>query len=77
MEAAVAQAPTDNSIRVELGQMLMRLQRPTQAIEVLQEAVRRAPTDTSVRADLVRAYLNSHDFNSARAAAADLRLTDP
>jgi len=77
MEAAVAQAPTDNSIRVELGQMLMRMRKSAQAIEVLQEAVRRAPTDTSVRADLVRAYLDSHDFNSARSAAADLKLTDP
>jgi Flp pilus assembly protein TadD len=77
LEAAVDMAPSDTSLRVELGQMLMQIQKPDQAIPVLEEAVRRAPTDATARTELVRAHLDKQDFRGAHAAAADLKLLDP
>lgn len=77
LREAIDLTPNDPSLRVQLAQLLMRAQRPDQAVTLLEDAARRVPADAPVRAELARAYLLKKDFASAQIAAQDLQTLRP
>jgi Flp pilus assembly protein TadD len=74
---ALELAPADPQLNVEMAQLLMKQRDPKQAVALLEKAVRDAPTEPALREELVRAYIASGDFATARTAAADLKTLRP
>jgi tetratricopeptide (TPR) repeat protein len=70
-------APNDAVVRVELAQLLARTERATQGIALLEETVTRLPDDARAREGLIRAYIDTGDLQSARAAAEELKARQP
>jgi len=67
----------DPSTAAELARLLIRLQRPEQAVTVLTAAIQRSPKDPSVREALVDAYQARGDSVAARKAAEDFQQVLP
>jgi tetratricopeptide (TPR) repeat protein len=70
--SAMEMAPADASLRLGLGELLMRTRRAAEAVPVLEEAVRRAPQSVAARGALVQAYLAKPDLAAAHQAADDI-----
>jgi len=77
LRSARESAPADVDVRIELAQLLNRSGRAEQAVALLEETVNAAPTNVTAREVLVRGYIASRDFDAARRAAEDLKLTAP
>jgi tetratricopeptide (TPR) repeat protein len=79
LRTALAAAPGDLGVQVDLGELLMRTHRPDEAITLLQKAVQSAPgaNGTAARTALVEAYLAKPDLPAARTAADDLKTLRP
>jgi tetratricopeptide (TPR) repeat protein len=79
LRTALADAPGDVSVRVDLAQLLTRTQRAAQAAELLEETVKAVPgaAGTPARVALVEAYMAKPDLAAARTAAEDLKALQP
>jgi len=69
--------PDDASLKLDLAQVLIQTDRPSQAAALLEETLQDAPSDPGVRESLVRAYIANHDLPAARRAAEDLKALRP
>ena len=79
LRTALAAAPADAAVRVDLAQLLARTRRLDQAVALLEETVRAAPGagGAVARRALVLAYLAKPDLPAARTAAEDLKTLRP
>jgi tetratricopeptide (TPR) repeat protein len=79
LRSALAAAPHDLGVRVDLGELLTRTRRADQAAALLEETVRDVPeaTGTAARAALIEAYLAKPDLPAARTAAEGLKALQP
>jgi tetratricopeptide (TPR) repeat protein len=77
LRTAVAIAPNDVQVQLMLSQVLLRLQRPEQAVTVLEEAVRRVPDADPLREALIRAYVVKRDLPAAAKAADEFQAAKP
>ncbi len=65
-EKAIALAPKDASLRVELGVVLTKTGRLPDSIATFQEALRLAPHNLAAELGLARAYRAVHNYEEAR-----------
>jgi Flp pilus assembly protein TadD len=77
LRTAVAAAPTDNGLRVQLAQLLFQLKQPDQAIVVLQDGVKAMPVDVTLNDALVRAYIQQKDLAAATRVVDSYRQAKP
>jgi tetratricopeptide (TPR) repeat protein len=79
LRTALAAAPRDVGVRVDLGELLSRTHRNEQAVALLEETVRNAPDASGMeaRVALIEAYLGKPDLPAARTAAEDLKTLRP
>lgn len=77
LQRAVALAPTDAEVRLELAQFLVQNGKGEQAVPLAEQTVRDNPTNVLAREILVRLYLERRDFAAARVAAEDLKTLAP
>ena len=75
LRSALAAAPRDLYVRVDLGELLTRTHRVDEAVALLEETVKETPdiSGTAARKALIEAYLARPDLPAARAAAEDLK----
>jgi tetratricopeptide (TPR) repeat protein len=77
LRTAREQFPNDNSLRIELAQLLMRLHHGNESVKLLEEGVHNSPTDAAMREALVRAYIANGNYPAARTGAQDLKTLRP
>ncbi|MGO9803444.1 MAG: tetratricopeptide repeat protein [Steroidobacteraceae bacterium] len=79
LRSALAVAPGDLGVRLDLGGLLTRTHRADEAIALLEETVRQQPDipGTPARKALIEAYLTKPDLPAARAAAENLKSLSP
>jgi len=79
LRIALASAPHDAGVRLDLGELLMRMHRSEEAISLLEETVREAPdaSGAAARVALVEAYLAKPDISAARTADEELTRLRP
>jgi tetratricopeptide (TPR) repeat protein len=75
LRAALADAPRDLGVRKELVQVLVReRQLPEQAVDLMEQAARTQPNDPAVHELLARTYLETGNYDAARATADELKI---
>jgi uncharacterized protein (TIGR02996 family) len=77
LQRAVALAPTDADVRLELAQFLAQNGKSEQAVPLVEQTVRDNPNNVMAREVMVRLYIDRHDFAAARVAADDLKTLAP
>ncbi|HEY2201431.1 MAG TPA: tetratricopeptide repeat protein [Solirubrobacteraceae bacterium] len=77
LRTALAAAPQDVGVRVDLGELLARTQRADEAAALLEETVKTSPAGAAVRTALIEAYLDKGDLAAARGAAEQLKSARP
>jgi tetratricopeptide (TPR) repeat protein len=79
LRTALASAPQDVGLRIDLARLLRRTGRFDQSIALLLETIKEAPDASTpvVRAELIEAYLAKPDLPAARAAAEAVKQAHP
>jgi Tfp pilus assembly protein PilF len=79
LRTALAAAPRDVGVRVDLGELLTRTHRADDAVALLEQTVTDTPdaAGAPARAALIEAYLAKADLPAARRAAEDLKTLQP
>lgn len=77
LRTALAAAPNDVDVQVDLGELLTRTQRAAQAATLLEATVQANPAATAARTALIEAYLATDDLAAARGAAEQLKAARP
>jgi tetratricopeptide (TPR) repeat protein len=79
LRTALAAAPGDLGVRLDLAEFLLHTRRADEAVTLLEDTVKGAPgaPGTSARMALVQAYLAKPDLPAARTAAEDLKTLRP
>ena len=77
LRTAAAVAPNDVQVHLMLSQVLLRLQRPEQAVTELEDAVHRVPDADPLREALIHAYVIKRDLPAAATAADDFQAARP
>jgi tetratricopeptide (TPR) repeat protein len=77
LRSALAAAPQDVDVRVDLADLLMRTHRAAEAATLLEETVKASPSATAARTALIEAYLAKGDLAAARSAAEQLKTAQP
>ena len=77
LRTAAAVAPNDVQVHLMLSQVLLRLQRPEQAVTELEDAVQRVPDSDPLREALIHAYVIKRDLPAAAQAADAFQAARP
>ena len=77
LRATIQAVPNDASVRIDLAQLFAQTGRAAQGVSLLEETVKLVPDNFAAREVLILAYLSVGNLHDARAAAEELKKSQP